>query len=84
MSNINDRIAGLVEYLITNIVDEPSAVEIASAEQGDDLIINCTVDDGDIGRVIGKDGHTIKAIRTLARACALKDDINVEVELIEE
>lgn len=75
---------GLVTYLIKNIVDEPDEVEVetVSGEDGE-ITINVKVADGDIGHVIGREGHIIKSIRTLARACATKEDVSVEVELID-
>ena len=78
--NIND----LVEYLIVNIVDDKNAVEIECIEEDNgNVTINVKVADGDVGHVIGREGHIIKAIRKLARACATKADIKVDVELVD-
>ena len=55
---------------MTSLVDAPDAVKIDRVEDGDDIILEVTVDPDDIGKVVGKQGRIIKAIRTLARAAS--------------
>ena len=83
MSDI-DRIEELVRYLVTSLVDEPDAVAIQRVEQGDDTVLEVTVAPDDIGKVVGKQGRIIKAIRTLARAAGAGsgEDNFVHVEVI--
>jgi uncharacterized protein len=63
-----DRIEELVRYLVTSLVDTPDAVAIKRVDQGADVVLEVTVDPEDVGKVVGKQGRIIKAIRTLARA----------------
>lgn len=81
MSHAADDVTELVRSLITQIADEPEAVEVTGSEENGELYIEVAVAEGDIGKVIGRQGRIIKAIRTLARAAASKADLRVEVEL---
>jgi predicted RNA-binding protein YlqC (UPF0109 family) len=80
-----DRIEELVRYLVTSLVDAPDAVSINRVEQGPDVVLEITVDPDDVGKVVGKQGRIIKAIRTLARAASTTgsdDEPIVHVEVI--
>ena len=84
MSEKAQNVTDLVEYLVTNIVDDKDSVEIETVEEENgDVTINVKVADSDVGHIIGREGHIIKAIRRLARACATKSDIRVDVEIID-
>lgn len=79
---VSDRIADLVEYLVVSVVDEPDAVSFEVIDRTDASTIEVTVADGDVAKVIGRHGRTIKAIRTLARALAARLGTAVEVEVL--
>ena len=82
MGQTHDDITELVRTLIVQLVDEPDAVKVEGSQQeGDDLFVEVTVAEGDIGKVIGRQGRTVKAIRTLVRAAASQAGFRVEVEL---
>jgi uncharacterized protein len=72
---------GLVRYLVTSLVDDPDSVSVAVAETDDTLTFEITVGTDDIGKIIGRQGRIIKAIRTLARAAGTTGDKQVEVEV---
>jgi hypothetical protein len=74
----------LVELLTKNIVDQPK--EVAVKEESGDLgeKITLKVADEDMGKVIGKNGRIIKAIRTLLRIKAIKEGKRVYLELAEQ
>ncbi len=75
-------VAELVCSLVEQIVDEPSAVSVECVDRDQDEIeVQVTVAEGDIGKVIGRQGRIIKAIRTLARAAASQCGLHAEVEL---
>ena len=77
-------IVGLVESIVSFLVDETEQVKIESMEEGDTLIIEIHVDDDDIGKIIGRQGRVIKAIRALARAASsYVGGMRVEVEVID-
>jgi predicted RNA-binding protein YlqC (UPF0109 family) len=67
-------------YLIAQLVEHPDQVEVEIAESGSRLSLAATVSSDDIGRVIGKRGRVANAIRTLVRAAAHRDGVQVEVD----
>ena len=82
MTQTSDELAELVRLLVVQIVDEPDEVEVTGSltdEEG--VLVEISVAEDDIGKVIGRQGRIIKAIRTLTRAAALQADLHVEVEL---
>ncbi len=79
---LSDRIADLVEYLVVNIVDDADAVSLEVIDGEASSTIEVNVADGDVAKVIGRHGRTIKAIRTLARALAARLGTSVEVEVM--
>ena len=82
MSQNPTDVTDLVRSLVEQIVDEPEAVAVDFDYQGSDEIeVQITVAEGDIGKVIGRQGRIIKAIRTLARAAASQCGLHAEVEL---
>jgi len=72
---------GLVRYLVESLVDAPEAVKIAVTESDDSVSFLIELDPDDVGKVIGRGGRTIKAIRTLARAAGSTDNRQVEVDV---
>lgn len=79
---VSDRIADLVEYLVCSIVDDADGVSLEVIDGADSSTIEVTVAEGDVAKVIGRHGRTIKAIRTLARALAARLDTSVELEVL--
>ena len=79
---VSDRIADVVEYLVVNIVDDADGVSLEVIDGASSSTIEVTVSEGDVAKVIGRHGRTIKAIRTLARALAARLDTSVEVEVM--
>jgi predicted RNA-binding protein YlqC (UPF0109 family) len=79
-----EEVTSLVRTLVEQIVENPEAVTVTGSDQENgELFIEIGVDENDIGKVIGRQGRIIKAIRTLARAAASQDGFRVEVELAE-
>lgn len=60
----------LLKYLVTSIVEKPKKVKIGEETQDEVVTLTCQVDKEDMGKVIGKQGKTIKAIRNLLRTKA--------------
>lgn len=81
-AELSDRIADLVEYLVLSIVDDVDAVSLEVIDGTDASVIEITVAEPDVAKVIGRHGRTIKAIRTLARALAARLGTSVEVEVL--
>lgn len=82
MSEPSDTTGAVVEYLVRAIVDVPEAVEV-DLVTGDPDRYDVRVADGDMGRVIGRRGHTADAIRTVVRAAAARADREVDVEFVD-
>ena len=78
----SDNVADLVEYLVASLVDNPEAIAIDVTDDEGSSLIEVHVDPNDVGKVIGRHGRVIKAIRTLARACAARDSLVADVEVI--
>ena len=78
----SDNVADLVEYLVAALVDNPDAIAIDVTDGEGTSLIEVHVDPEDVGKVIGRHGRVIKAVRTLARACAARDDLVADIEVI--
>ncbi len=73
----------LVEYIAKSLVDNPDQVKVKEVEGSQSLIIELSVASEDMGKVIGKQGRIAKAIRTVVKAAATKDNKRVIVEIIQ-
>ncbi len=73
----------LVTYLARRLVDEPDAVRVDAETDGDTIHLSLTVAPGDVGKVIGKQGRIIRAIRTVIRSGAARRDQRVMLEIVE-
>jgi len=73
----------LLEFLVRALVEEPDAVEVAELEEDGDLIYEISVAEADLGRVIGKGGRVANAIRTVAKAAAVRLDRRVMVDILD-
>jgi predicted RNA-binding protein YlqC (UPF0109 family) len=71
----------LLEYLARSLVDKPDAVNVDVEEDDDEVSLLLTVDEADMGRVIGRDGRIANAIRSLLRVMASRDGRHVELEI---
>ena len=67
-------------YLIAQLVEHPDQVELEIEESDTKLSLMAKVSSEDIGRVIDKRGRVANSIRTLVRAAAVKDGVDVEVD----
>ncbi len=76
----------LVEFVVKNLVTQPDSVEVEYNESENRNIkkILIRVAHEDVGRVIGKRGATINAIRLLAKAAAVKAGERVDVDIVED
>lgn len=71
----------LVEILAKSLVDHPEEVVVTEENTADGIIFRLDVAQDDMGRVIGKQGRIAKAIRSLVKAAALKEEKKVTVEI---
>jgi hypothetical protein len=77
-------VRSLIEQVVKMLVDEPNEVFVDENRRGGTLEIDVEVAQKDIGKIIGKQGRTIRALRTLADAAAGKQNLRCSLELIEE
>ena len=73
----------LIRYIATALVDHPDQIQIKETEQDDTIIIELTVAKEDLGKVIGKQGRTARAIRSLLSAAAGKVNKRSRLEIME-
>jgi hypothetical protein len=74
----------LVEELARRLVDEPDAVRVEEAE-GDDgtLVLRLYVAEGDVGKVIGRQGRLARALRTIVRAGGVEAGRRLQLEIVD-
>ena len=77
-------IKDMVEYMTKALVDNPEAVHISETTGGSSILIDLFVAPGDIGRVIGRKGRHINAMRTLARVLGAKMGKRVSLEIADD
>ena len=74
----------VLEYVARAIVDEPDAVEVTEVPGERSVILQLRVAPDDMGKVIGKRGRTVRAIRSLVRAAGSREGVTPLVEIVED
>ena len=72
----------LIEILVKALVDDPDSVEVHEIDEGRTTTYEVTVAEDDLGKIIGKQGRVANALRTVAKAAALKEHKNVYVKIL--
>lgn len=78
MSKVKD----LVEYIVKALADEPDEVNLSEIEGETSIVIELRVAPADMGRMIGREGRTINAMRSLARVLGAKMGKKVTLEIV--
>lgn len=73
----------LIEYIATSLVDHPESVEVSLVDGEQSSVLELRVAKDDLGKVIGKQGRTAKALRTILSAASAKADKRVVLEIVE-
>ena len=73
----------LLEYLAKSLVDNPAEVRVSVTETDTTVLLALSVDKDDVGKVIGKQGHIARALRTIIKASAARDSKRVVVEIVD-
>lgn len=74
----------LLEYLARSLVDNPDEVSVEGFEEDDGtVVLELTVADEDTGKVIGRGGRTVSALRTVVKASAVRDGHRVLVDVVD-
>lgn len=72
----------LVEVIAKALVDHPEEVSVNEKNEGRTIVLELHVSEGDMGKVIGKQGRIAKAIRSVVKAAAAKEDKKVVVDIM--
>lgn len=72
----------LVEVIAKALVDHPEEVSVNEKKEGRTTVLELHVAEGDMGKVIGKQGRIAKAIRSVVKAAAAKEDKRVFVDIV--
>ena len=73
----------VLAYIAKGLVDRPDEVQVESFEEDGALVLELTVAEDDTGKVIGRNGRTVQAIRTVMRACGSKQGRRVLVDVVD-
>ena len=73
----------VLDHVVRYIVDNLDAVVVEGSTDGDKVLLEVRVGEGDLGRVIGRRGRTAMSIRTVVRAAATRDGVNVDVDFVD-
>ncbi|PIE66224.1 MAG: RNA-binding protein [Desulfobacterales bacterium] len=74
---------GFIEYIIKSLVDAPDQVEVSEVEGAQTLVLEVKVAKEDLGKVIGKQGRTARALRTILGAASTKSTKRAVLEILE-
>ncbi len=74
---------GLVEFIAKALVDHPEAVRVREVEGERSIVIEVTVAPDDVGKIIGKQGRIVNALRTVVKAAAVRTGKRVTVEILQ-
>ncbi len=72
-----------VEYVVRAIVDNPDQVQVSRRVDEMGVLLELAVDPADMGKIIGKDGRTAKAVRTLLRVLGAQNNARVNLKIME-
>lgn len=71
----------IVEVIAKSLVDHPESVRVEEREEGNEVFLDLHVEDDDMGKVIGRQGRIAKALRTVVKAAATRENKKVSVEI---
>ncbi|MGH9134263.1 MAG: KH domain-containing protein [Ilumatobacteraceae bacterium] len=74
----------VLDHIVRSIVDDPDAVTVEESSVGGRTRLDVRVGPGDLGRVIGRRGRTAASVRTVTRAAAAKDGVEIDIEFLDD
>lgn len=74
----------VLTHIVKALVDDPDAVTVEVDDSGRRPTLNVRVGEGELGRVIGRRGRTAASVRTVARAAAARDDVEIDIEFLDD
>ena len=73
-----------VEMIVKSLVDDIEAVDVREIESGSTVRIEVRVAESDMGKLIGRQGRTVRALRSLMHAASMKSNRRFNIEIVEE
>ena len=83
MSEDNERLKDLVTYIACSLVDDPDAVDVRAVDEDRQVVLELMVGEGDLGKIIGKEGRTARAMRTLLTATSARMQKRALLDILE-
>jgi uncharacterized protein len=78
-----EKLEELLNFIICELVETREEVKITSVKRGEGIILKVRVANGELGRVIGKNGLTANAIRGVVQAAGVKEQLDINVEFLD-
>lgn len=72
----------LIEFVAKGIVTKPDEVQVDAVPSGRMVVYEISVADEDVGKMIGRQGKVIRALRTLVKASATRQGVRVDVDIV--
>lgn len=82
-TNAAPTATAVLDHIVRSIVDDGDQVHVDVTPDGDRVRLDVRVAPGELGRVIGRRGRTAQSIRTVVRAAASRDDVDVDIEFVD-
>ena len=79
----SERAVAVTEYVTRNLADDPDAIEVDVEERNGEVALMVRANPSDMGRLIGKRGRVIQALRQLVRAAGTADGVKANVDIVE-
>ncbi len=76
-----EELRQLVHYLATNLVDDPENVEVTAEQRGSAVHLNLRVPEGEMGKVIGRQGRIARALRTVVTIAGSRHNIRASLDI---
>lgn len=73
----------LIKFVVSQFAEKPELIDCDVAEKGNEVTVTVTLDESDMGKVIGRQGKIAKALRTIVKAASAKENKRYNVEIKE-
>ena len=83
MTEQRGDVRALVEQIAKSLVDDPAQVSVEQIDEGDATVLELTVAESDLGKVIGKSGRVARAMRNLVNAAGIRAQKRFDLEILE-
>lgn len=81
--SVKQQTVEFVRYVLSQICEDRSAIEVISADDDRGTLVTISVAESDMGKLIGKDGQTIDAIRLLVRSLGARENVKINLKVVD-